>query len=34
MSFDFKTCSEEELWKYTATELARNGVDVILVEKS
>lgn len=28
---DFKTCTEEELWRYVATELSRNDVDVILV---
>ena len=31
MIIDLKTCSEEELWKYIATELAKNDVDVILV---
>jgi len=31
MKIDLKTCSEEQLWKYVATELARNDVDVILV---
>ena len=31
MSIDLKTCSEEELWKYIATELSRNDIDVILV---
>jgi hypothetical protein len=28
---DLKTCNEEQLWKYVATELAKNDVDVILV---
>jgi hypothetical protein len=28
---DLKTCTEEQLWKYIATELAKNDVDVILV---
>lgn len=31
MKIDFKNCSEEELWKYIATELSKNDVDVILV---
>ncbi len=31
MNIDLKTCSEEELWKYIATELSKNDVDVILV---
>lgn len=31
MKIDLKTCREEELWKYIATELAKNGIDVILV---
>ena len=31
MKIDLKTCTEEELWKYVATELAKNDVDVILV---
>lgn len=31
MSINLKSCSEEELWKYIATELARNDIDVILV---
>ncbi len=28
---NLRTCSEEELWKYIATELAKNKVDIILV---
>ena len=28
---NWKTCSEEELWKYVATHLAKNGIDTILV---
>jgi hypothetical protein len=28
---DWNTCSEEELWKYVATHLAKNGIDTILV---
>lgn len=31
MSINLKTCTEEEMWKYIATELAKNDVDVILV---
>ena len=31
MKIDLKTCSEEELWKYVATTLAENNIDVILV---
>lgn len=31
MSFDFKNCNEEQLWKFVATELSKNDVDVILV---
>ncbi|MCO4754939.1 MAG: hypothetical protein KC478_10700 [Bacteriovoracaceae bacterium] len=31
MSFNYESCSEEELWKYVASELTRNNVDVILV---
>ena len=31
MNIDLKTCSEEVLWKYIATELSKNDVDVILV---
>lgn len=28
---DFKNCTIEELWKLVATELAKNGVEVVLV---
>jgi hypothetical protein len=28
---DWKTCTEEELWKYVATHLAKNGIDTVLV---
>jgi len=28
---DWKTCTEENLWKYVATHLAKNGIDTILV---
>lgn len=28
---DWKTCSEEQLWKYVAAHLAKNGIDTILV---
>lgn len=31
MKIDFNNCTEEELWKYVATELTKNEVDVILV---
>ncbi len=31
MKIDFKKCTEEELWKYVATKLSKNEVDVILV---
>jgi len=31
LKINLKTCTEEELWKYVAIELAKNGVDVILV---
>jgi len=31
MKINFKTCTIPELWKYIATNLARNGVDVVLV---
>lgn len=31
MKIDFKTCKEEELWKYVATHLKKNGIDTILV---
>ncbi len=30
-TFNFKTCTIEELWKLVATELAKNEVDVVLV---
>jgi hypothetical protein len=29
--FNFKNCTIEELWKFVATELSRNDVDVVLV---
>ncbi|MFT6068082.1 MAG: hypothetical protein ACJAT2_002328 [Bacteriovoracaceae bacterium] len=28
---NFKTCNEEELWKYVAVELKKKGIDTILV---
>ena len=28
---DWKDCTEEELWKYVASHLAKNGIDTILV---
>lgn len=28
---DWKKCTEEELWKYVAKHLAKNGVDTVLV---
>ncbi len=31
MSIDFKNCTEEELWKYVASHLEANGMDVVLV---
>lgn len=31
MSIDFKNCSEEEMWKFVASELSRNDIDAILV---
>lgn len=31
MKIDFKTCSEEELWKYVAAHLRKRGVDSVLV---
>lgn len=31
MKINLRTCTEEELWKYVATNLARSGVDVMLV---
>lgn len=30
-NFDFKNCTIEGLWKFVATELAKNDVDVVLV---
>lgn len=31
MKIDFKTCTEEELWKYVASHLKSKGIDSILV---
>lgn len=31
MKINFKECTEEELWKYVATHLKKNGIDTILV---
>lgn len=31
MKIDLKTCTEEELWKYVAVHLKKNGIDTILV---
>ncbi len=31
MKINFKTCTEEELWKYVATHLKIKGIDTILV---
>lgn len=31
MKIDFKSCSEEELWKYVATHLKQKGIDTVLV---
>lgn len=31
MKIDFKTCSEEELWKYVGSHLSKNGIDAVLV---
>ncbi len=31
MSFNYHSCTEEELWKYVASELEKSGVDVVLV---
>lgn len=28
---DYKSCTEEELWKYVAVELKKKGIDTILV---
>jgi hypothetical protein len=31
MKIDFKSCTEEELWKYVAAHLKRKGIDTVLV---
>ncbi len=31
MKIDLKTCTEEDLWKYVAVHLKKNGIDTILV---
>lgn len=31
MSFDYKNCNEEELWKHVGKHLADNGFDAVLV---
>lgn len=31
MKIDFKTCTEEELWKFVATHLKKKGIDTVLV---
>lgn len=31
MKIDFKTCSEEELWKFVASHLKSKGIDSVLV---
>jgi len=31
MTFNFKQCTEEELWKYVAVHLKKNGIDTVLV---
>lgn len=31
MQIDFKTCTEEELWKYVASHLKLNNIDTVLV---
>jgi hypothetical protein len=31
MKINFKTCTEEDLWKYVATHLKSKGIDTILV---
>jgi hypothetical protein len=31
MKIDFKTCSEEELWKYVASHLKSRNIDTVLV---
>lgn len=28
---NWSTCTEEQLWKYVASHLAKNGIDTILV---
>ena len=31
MKIDFKSCTEEELWRYVATHLKKKGIDTVLV---
>ncbi|MBA2405022.1 MAG: nucleotidyltransferase [Bdellovibrionales bacterium] len=31
MKIDFKTCNEEQLWKYVGRHLSKNGIDAVLV---
>lgn len=31
MQIDFKTCNEEELWKFVATHLKKSNIDTVLV---
>lgn len=31
MQIDFKSCTEEELWKYVATHLKKRNIDTVLV---
>jgi hypothetical protein len=31
LKIDFKSCTEEELWKYVASHLSKRGIDTILV---
>ena len=31
MKINFKTCTEEELWKYVAVHLKKKGIDTVLV---
>jgi len=31
MKIDFKSCTEEELWKYVASNLKKKGIDTVLV---
>ena len=31
MKINLKTCTEEELWKYVASHLKKQGIDTILV---